>query len=197
MHVWPIVRCICLAVTTLLGAGVLRAGDLTGRVTSPRLKSLQDVVVYLEGAGLPATPPAEPVVMDQKEIRFVPHVLPVVKGSVVAFRNSDATPHNVNSTTAEAKFNETTYPKGKPALQRFDQVGVVEILCNVHQQMAAFVVVVPTSAYTLAAADGSFAIRGLPAGSYELVVRHPQLAPVRRSVTIEESGEIRVEIAIP
>ena len=80
------------------------AVSISGTVKVTGSASAADVVVYIQQAPGPFTPPSKPVEMDQKQFQFIPHVLPVLAGTKVAFLNSDPTPHNVFSPDNE-KYN--------------------------------------------------------------------------------------------
>lgn len=125
----------------------------------------QPKVVYLEteGSARPE-PPSQPVVMDQRGLRFIPHVLPVVVGTRVSFLNSDPLQHNVFSASSAKPFNLGSYPLGVSRSVTFDRPGVVEILCNVHPEMGAYIVVLETPYFTLTDEQGRYRMEGLPLG---------------------------------
>jgi len=112
--------------------------------------------------------------MDQKNQEFVPHVLPVLSGTVVHFPNSDTVRHNVFSPSKSKKFNLGIYPQGVTKDQVMDIPGaaVVSLLCAIHAQLAAFIVVLQNPYFTVPAANGSFAIHNVPPGHYRLVAWH-------------------------
>lgn len=93
-----------------------------------------NVVVYVQSiSGKKFEPPKKPVVLDQINLTFVPHVLPVVAGTTVAFPNSDEVRHNVFSPSPAKRFNLGTYPRGVVRTVTFDKPGDVALLCNVHE----------------------------------------------------------------
>ena len=112
-----------------LGAPATALRDLSDRLTS---------VVYLESA-----PAAHPVpgraVLDQRDERFVPHVLAVTTGTVVDFPNSDRIYHNVFSLSKTKSFDLGRYAAGRSKSVRFDRPGVVRVFCDIHSHMNAFI----------------------------------------------------------
>lgn len=148
------------------------AGDVTGTVSG--VANPENVVVYIEHADGTFAPPPQGAVMDQKNIQFIPHVLPVVSGTVVHFPNSDTVRHNVFSPSKAKKFNLGIYPSGvtKDQVMNIPGAAVVSLLCAIHAQLAAFIVVLQNPYYAMPGTDGSFTIKGVPSGSYRLVAWH-------------------------
>src|SRR3972149_4910624 len=102
---------------------------VTGKVSG--FKKLNDFVVYVETAKGSFSAPEKHLVMNQKGMEFIPHVMPVIKGTAVDFLNSDQVAHNVFSPDHE-KFNLGTWPQGQTKTYVFDkELGSYTILCNV------------------------------------------------------------------
>src|SRR5262245_52009555 len=93
-----------LAVSILVGLGPATAGNLAGTIAVSGRPSNADVVVYIQQVPGTFRAPTAPVEMDERNFRYIPHVLPVMVGSTVKFLNSDPTPHNVFSPDNE-KYN--------------------------------------------------------------------------------------------
>lgn len=94
---------VCLLLISTLPAG---AATITGTVKVRRARDNRDAVVYIDR--IPAKqfpPPATPVVLDQVNLVFLPHVLPVLAGTTVAFPNNDTVRHNVFSPSPAKRFN--------------------------------------------------------------------------------------------
>jgi plastocyanin len=163
-------------------------GSITGTVKATGLASNADAVVFVQQAEGASKPPAEPVTMDQKQMQFIPHVLPVVAGTTVKFQNSDPTPHNVFSPDFE-KYNLGTWPKGQSKDYTFSKCTKFPCaytqLCRVHPEMEGFVVVLPNPYFAVSDKEGKFEIKGVPAGQYTVAVWHPKLKAQPKPVTVE------------
>ncbi len=188
---------ILSAASLVLLAASLRAGDLHGKVTCKGVKDSSDAVVYvaaIPGKSFPA--PKEHAKMDQLNLVFHPHVLPVLVGTTVDFLNSDAVLHNVFTPDACAeKFNLGTWPKGQTKSYEFKKECAATLLCKVHPEMEAFVVAVPTPYFAVTKADGSYTIAGGPDGSYTVKVWHPKLKATQKSVTVAGATAAEFEIS--
>ncbi|MFQ5738183.1 MAG: methylamine utilization protein [Acidobacteriota bacterium] len=129
----------------------------------------ENVVVYLTGPQVRSPqPPKGPVVLDQRNLRFVPHVLPIVRGTAVLFPNSDQIRHNVFSASPARMFNLGIYPSGARRTVIFNKPGVVELLCTVHPEMSAYVLILETPYFSATDARGTFRIAGIEPGTYTL-----------------------------
>jgi plastocyanin len=129
-----------------------------------------NAVVYLEGVEQQA--PAVPAEIDQRNKKFSPRVLPVVKGQVVRFHNQDRVDHNVFSTEVKNTFDLGRYPKGEYRDQVYDELGTYKVYCNIHKKMILDVVVLPNSYFATTDKKGNYRIEGVPAGEYVLKAWH-------------------------
>jgi plastocyanin len=151
---------------------------------------LKDVLVRIKTGTMVKKPtavaPAAPAVIDQRDCMYTPRVLGVVVGQQVAIRNSDATFHNVHGTIAGAQqWNKPASP-GDPqlVLDGTSHAGdVIDVVCDVHPWMHAYVVAQDNSAFAVTGADGAFELTGLPPGSYTVEAWHPTLG--LRSQTVK------------
>ncbi len=165
------------------------AGTIEGTV-SPGKSS----VVYVDtvqGKTFPA--PSQQPVMDQKGLMFSPHVMVVQVGTTVEFLNSDNVQHNVfwPSISGNKKLghNLGTWPKGDKRPFKFDNVGVVALLCNVHPEMAGYIVVSPTPYFAETDASGNYKIENVPDGKYNVVAWHEGMKPLTKSVDVSGTGK--------
>jgi plastocyanin len=149
-------------VVLLLTAGGLKAGDIAGTISVP---NPAQAVVYVEN--VPGTFHGNHAKMDQLSKVFIPYVLPVVQGSSVEFHNSENLQHNVFGVGAD-EFNLGTYNKGATRDYTFNKLGEVDILCNVHPEMEAFILVLQNPYFAQPDGSGQFRIANLPAGEYVL-----------------------------
>jgi hypothetical protein len=147
-------------------------------------------VVYLDKAPGGAFELPEPgrAVMNQKDQTFVPHVLAVTVGTVVDFPNSDLTFHNVFSLSKTKTFDLGRYSRGKSKAVRFDRPGVVQVFCDIHSHMSAFILVFAHRYFALTDTSGRFAINDVPPGTYTLAVWHEGAVRETRTVMIPDSG---------
>lgn len=181
-----------LAVIALVAAtGVASwAGDIEGRVTGMKGHS----VVYVEAIAGKAFPaPMNHPVMDQKGLVFSPHIMAVQQGTTVEFLNSDTVAHNVfwPNVGGDKKLTKNlgTWPKGEKKSFTFDKPGVVPLLCNVHPDMAAYIIVSPTPYFAEADDAGSYKIKDVPDGSYTVSVWHEGAKNQSKPVTVAGGGK--------
>ena len=187
---------VVLFVCTL---SVSSAGDIKGKVRALGAKNNANAVIYIEKIpGKKFDPPEKPASMDQKNLVFIPHVLPILAGTTVDYLNSDDVLHNVFTPDKCAeKFNLGTWPKGKVRSYTFKNTGCVSVmLCNVHPEMEAYILVLETPYYAVSAKDGSYLIKGVPAGKYALKIWHEKLKGESQEVTVTESGEVTANFEI-
>lgn len=181
----------------LVVATPLVAGDIHGKVVCKGTRDSANAVVYVDAIpGKTFPPPQAHEKINQQNLVFEPHVLPVLVGTTVDFLNSDTVQHNVFSPDACAeKFNLGTWPKGQTRSYTFKKDCVATLLCKVHAEMEAFVVAVPTPYSAVTKADGSFKIADVPDGSYTVKVWHPKLKLASKPVTVAGATEAAFEIA--
>ena len=106
----------------------------------------------------------------QKNKQFVPHLLVVQTGSVVEFPNLDPFFHNVFSYFNGKRFDLGLYESGTTRSVHFDRPGISYIFCNIHPEMSAVIVSVPTPYYTMSSASGGLVIHDVAPGNYMMHV---------------------------
>jgi plastocyanin len=187
---------IVIALMITIAALPLAAGDIHGKVACKGVRNSADAVVYVDRiAGQTFPPPAAHARIDQKGMQFIPRVRPVLIGTTVDFLNSDAVLHNVFSPDACAdKFNLGTWPQGQSKSYTFKKECSAALLCKVHPEMEGFALVLPTPYFAVTSADGSYAISGVPDGSYTVKVWHPRLKQAVQAVTVKGSTEANFEV---
>jgi plastocyanin len=129
-------------------------------------------------------------VIDQREMKFIPRVLPVVVGTTVSFPNNDKTWHNVYAKSEAKEFDLGLYPSGETRSVAFDKSGVVRILCNVHPNMEAFVVVKDHPYFTASDRRGNYTLDGVPLGQHRLEIWHPQFGGRVVPFNLVREGEV-------
>ena len=189
-------KVLCCGLFGLLALPVL-AGELHGKVAVKGVRDSADAVVYVAAIPGKTFPlPKDHVKMDQANLVFNPHVLPVLVGTTVDFLNSDAVLHNVFTPDGCAdKFNLGTWPKGQIKSFEFKKECVATLLCKVHPEMEAFVVASPTPYFAVTKADGSYQIPDVPDGAYTVKVWHPKAKGTQKSVTVAGATGADFEIA--
>lgn len=154
---------------------------------------IENAVVYIEkieGKSFP--PPGEPVILNQVGLVFVPHVLPVIVGTTVNFPNEDVVLHNVFSPGYTGKFNLGTYPQGTTKTRVFEKPGIVLLLCNVHHEMSAFVIVVENPYFVVTDQDGKYILKNVPPGKYNLAVWHENMRHQIKKIEVLDQSQVSV-----
>jgi hypothetical protein len=152
-----------------------QTAELRLRVTSsvPGMHRAVPAVVWLEPLqGTPALPfvASGRYTLLQKNRSFAPHLQVIPVGSVVTFPNTDPFFHNVFSLFEGKRFDLGLYEAGSSRSVTFSREGASYIFCNIHPEMSAVVLALSTPLYALAAADGTFNLRGIPPGDYRMNV---------------------------
>jgi plastocyanin len=157
----------------LVLAGTGEANDIKGKVSVQGIKSAENIAVYVDVIpDKKFDAPKDHIVIDQRKMAFLPHVVAVQQGTTVEFLNSDPVGHNVYwpsvSGNKKLSHNLGTWPKGDKKPFQFNDLGTASLLCNVHPEMSGYVVVVPTPYFAVTDKDGNFEIKNVPAGKYTL-----------------------------
>ena len=171
-------------------------GTIQGRIYRPGTAlDLSDFVISVEDIRGPFPAPGKTAVIDQKELRFVRHVLAIQAGTTLEFPNSDPVGHNVFSISEVKHFNLGLYGRGAKRSLKLDQSGVVELLCNVHLGMSAFIVVLENPYFAQTGPDGTYRISGVPAGVHLLRCWHKRFPAQERLVRVTETGTVTVDFS--
>jgi plastocyanin len=187
-----VVLLTCLCIAASLAA---HAGDIKGKVSGATGVS----VVWVDAiAGKTFPAPEKHVVVDQKGLMFIPHIVAVQQGTTIEFLNSDTVAHNVFwisiSGNKKLGHNLGTWPKGQQKSFKFDNPGVAPLLCNVHPEMSAYVVVSPTPYFAQSDASGNYKISGVPDGSYTVSAWHEGMKQQSKPAAVK--GEASVDFAL-
>jgi plastocyanin len=183
------------ASVALLAGATSYAGTLSGTVSGGHGAT----AVYIDtiaGKTFPAA--AKSISIDQKSLVFRPHLTVVQQGTTVDFVNSDTVAHNIFwpgiSGNKKLSHNLGTWPQGEKRSFKFDSPGVVPLLCNVHPEMSAFVIVSPTPYFVEADASGTYRIENVPDGAYKVVAWREGAKPVSKPVTV--AGNTTADFAV-
>ena len=171
------------------------AGSISGKVSGVTGES----VVYVDTiAGKTFPAPAAHPLMDQKGMLFQPHMMLVQQGTTVDFQNSDTVNHNVAWTSVGGNkrlaHNLGTWPKGEKRSFKFDNAGVVPLMCYVHPEMAAYIIVSPTPYYAETDKTGAYKIDNVPDGSYSVVAWHEGAKGLPKTVAV--SGDTKADFTL-
>jgi plastocyanin len=173
---------------------------------SAEQNELRNVVLYLESSPalkrsspelLADGDPPRPVAIRQEDKRFSPHILPLVRGSVVAFPNEDDVFHNVFSLSSTKAFDLGRYPRGEAKSVVFTKPGIVQVFCHIHSDMSAILLVLDNPFFATPGLDGHFVIDSLPPGDYVIVGWHERIKAVSRTVRVVSGQATRLDFNIP
>jgi len=145
------------------------------------------------------SPPKDPVTLDQRGCTYRPHVIGVQVGQPLRLLNSDSTLHNVHTISKDNRpFNFGMPVEGQQVTKFFTHPEVmVKAKCDVHPWMAAFIGVSSHPFFQVTGADGAFALRGLPAGTYEIETWHESLGPKRETITLGDGESKTLTFTYP
>ena len=170
--------------------------DPESLVLSPQ-KGIRNAVVWLAAPASAKleTPPVR-VQMDQHQCVFVPRVVLVPAGGTVEFLNSDRLLHNIHTVSRENASYNRTQPKGRTIPLAFSKPEIVQVKCDLHAWMRAWVVVMDHPFYAVTNADGAFVLANVPPGSYKLQVWQESLGITSRDVTVgaEDVSGVTIEL---
>ena len=185
------------------------AGKITGSIKVKGLRSPSNVLVYLTNApSVTIDLSNTKFVMDQRNLTFIPHVLPIPVGATVHFPNNDKVDHNIFSLSKAKNFNLGSYRPGESKDVLFDKPGIVELRCDVHAEMAGYIMVMKNPYWAMTDKNGwfeipdsndlkSFGIVGIPVlspGKYFLKTWHEKLNSKRIPVIVKDDGDISVKV---
>jgi len=172
-------------------------GKTTGALSEALIvgpdRGIKNVFVYVKdglGDRVYATP-TTPVELDQEGCQYEPHVFGVQVGQPVEIKNSDMTLHNVHAIPkANAEFNFGQENEKAPIITKtFDKPEIgVSFRCDVHGWMRAYANIVTHPFFAVTKDDGSFEIKGLPAGTYTIEAWHERLGTQQTKVTISDGA---------
>ncbi len=168
----------------------VRPSSSAMRAPEPRAPEFRPAVVYLDAApkGAFELDEAARATMDQRGQAFVPHVLAITVGTIVNFPNSDPVFHNVFSLSKTRPFDLGRYARGKSKSVRFDRPGVVQVFCDIHSHMSAYILVFAHRYYAITDPAGRYQMSQVPPGAYTLNVWHEGEVRETRAVVVPEAG---------
>jgi len=165
--------------------------QIRGNVSLSHGRVGASAVVFLEGAV--RSHPLSKFVVDQRDRRFTPHISVVTVGTEVQFPNHDTIFHNVFADYDAKRFDLGMYPRGTEKREIFNKPGVVALMCSIHPDMSAFIIVVDTPYYTIADKSGHFVLSNIPVGTYTLRVWHESGQIESQRITVNGDALINVQ----
>ena len=193
----------------MIFSGHAFAGKISGTVKVKGLRTPANVLVYLTKAPQAIEDLSKvKFVMDQRNLEFIPHVLPVVVGATVDFPNNDKVDHNVFSMSRTKKFNLGSYKAGESKSVLFDKPGIVELRCDVHAEMAAYILVLKSPYFAVTDKHGRFEIpdanalkqtgftgvKDLAPGKYFIKTWHEKLKTQKKTAVVPENGDVTIQL---
>jgi len=139
--------------------------------------------------------PTSQVMFEHKNCFFSPHVLGVRVGQQLVIGNSDPTTHNTHPTPKiNQEWNQSQARQSPPLIKTFTRREVlIPFKCNQHPWEKGYVAVLDHPFFAVTDELGNFEIRGLPAGTYTLVVWHEKLGEQEREITVIEGESRKVD----
>jgi plastocyanin len=158
---------------------------MTENVATGSDNALQYVVVYISAGDTAAAAPTETARYDQKGCQYLPHVLPMRAGQVLQIFNDDQTSHNIHPLAkVNPEWNKSQPAGSSPIDTKYDKPEFIPVKCNIHPWMHGYFVVLSTSHYAVTGQDGSFSLKGLPAGKYTVTAWQEQYGTQTQDVTV-------------
>ena len=159
--------------------------------------TLKNVLVYVKGSvGKKFSAPKNKALFDQQGCVYLPHVLGVQTGQEVEIRNSDNTLHNVHTLSEKnPPFNAGQPIKGHKLVKKFEKAETFRVKCDVHSWMGAYIGVFDHPFFAVTGNDGSFTLKGVPAGEYTVEAWHEKYGTKTMKVTVPASGKQTVDFS--
>ncbi|HEY6807361.1 MAG TPA: plastocyanin/azurin family copper-binding protein [Gemmatimonadales bacterium] len=197
MRGFGILSVVTCVTTTPAAAQLTQAagGSVTGQIVikekhNKPSRDIGNAVVYLEGPGAAAKAATVDVTISDK--KFVPDVIVIPAGTTVRFPNTDPFNHNVFSVSDPNGFDLGLYGRGEAGRHTFEHAGLVQVFCNVHPTMVAYVQVMANRWYAQPSTDGTYHIDRVPPGHYTLHLWHARVpAEVVRDIVVGPTGLAR------
>jgi plastocyanin len=205
--------CLLISIATIVSRYCLAQAVIEGRVELPRARSAPVMnkryeivakggvlapmpplaVVYLEGSFAKRNITATKQ-MAQKDLTFVPTLLPVQVGTRVEFPNLDDTYHNIFSFSPAKRFDLGRYRSDEVPIPSvlFDVPGLVTVRCDIHEHMRALILVLDTPYFVISDPEGHYRLSGLPAGHYTLKAWLTSKTTREQPVSLTNSATLNV-----
>jgi plastocyanin len=158
---------------------------------------LQNVVVSIESIERGKRQRRGRALLDQKDCRYVPHVVLVPVGVSLTLKNSDGILHNVHSHSVENPPFNKPQPKFKKTMQTtFSKAETIKVTCDAHTWMSGWIIVHEHPYYAVTDESGRFVLSDVPPGKYTLRIWHETLGESRHSVSVPPRSEVPIHLEL-
>jgi len=159
--------------------------ELSQNVVIGPENSLRYVVVYISSGEKQSQVPSEAVRFDQKGCMYAPHVLPVHAGQILQIYSDDPLSHDIHPRPkVNPEWNKSQPAGSMPINTRWDNPEIIEVKCDIHPWMHAYIAVLNTSHYAVTDGTGSFSLKSLAPGAYTITSWQEQYGPQTQQVTV-------------
>lgn len=205
-------KILCLGLGfIILGSAISasKAATVSGKVNHPKIAYQKDCVVYLKQVNGNFTPGTAQI--DQRNLTFIPKILPIMAGTTVDFLNNDSVSHNINYNSPGDSGNFGNFPPGQKTSRKFEKIdkeslnpnllsnNTYDILCSLHSEMWAGIVVLQNPYFAVTDVEGNYKIENAPEGNFTICVWTPygsrSVKNIEQIITIG-SSEIVVDFNI-
>jgi plastocyanin len=159
---------------------------------------LQNVIVYVNSGheGVSYATTATPIVLDQRNCQYTPHVSTAMAGQPIEIRNSDPTTHNIHAfPEANMVINFAQPRQGAVDIETFEiaeYMPPIPIRCDVHRWMNSFLGVFDHPFHTTSADTGTYSI-SVPAGTYEIMTWHEEYGEMSSEIVVEDGATVELD----
>jgi plastocyanin len=189
----PLRLALAVALSALALPALAAGASIKGKVEATPPKYLEDTVVYVKEVKGTYAPKSGS--MDQKQLRFTPHILVVTVGDTVKFLNHDNLAHNVYSPDGES-YNLGTFKTDEERTFTFTKPGTYTQLCSIHPEMLGYIFVGQNPYAAAVDKSGAFEIKDVPPGTYKLSIWNAKLKGADKPVTVPDSGTVEASFSI-
>ena len=176
----------------------MHPNGLDKKVVDVKDGGLGSVFVWLK-SGVTGTypPPAAPVVLNQEGCEYHPHIITAQTGQAITIKNDDDTLHNIHpKPTTNKEFNIGQPRKGMEANRSFDKQEVmIPVGCDVHPWMRSYISIVDHPFFAVTKEDGTYEIKNVPPGDYEVEVIHEKLKSQTLKVSVKAGTPAKADFA--
>lgn len=172
-------------------------GTVTVRTVDGEIKKdASGVVVFVDGVDVGAEPPRRPAIVSQRDRMFMPRILPVLKGTTVAFPNDDTIFHNAFSLSKTNPFDLGIYDRGESKTVVFDETGLVRVYCNIHPSMVLNVLVLDNPLFDVTDEAGLFVLPEVPNGEVVLRTWSERGGETNRTLSVSGGRLVTADVSV-